>query len=108
MLLQSWDASESAYPSQPSGDAVAIAQALVAKYATEPVAPATTYTRHPGTDAACTNCDLAHTWTQDVSVLMVLCNADPGCVGFVATGYLKNSTRTMAPNPISDLYVKNV
>ena len=96
------------YPAGPEGDVFAMAQDMIGKYATVPVAPAPTYKVYKGHDAACSDCDIAHTWTTDVAQLMVLCNLDPGCVGFVSTGYLKDSVRTLAPNPISDLYVKVV
>ena len=84
-----------------------IANRLIAKYATVPTSPAPTYTVHRNADAPCTTCDIAKVWTTDIAQLQVLCNADPGCVGFVSTGYLKNSTKTFTYSAISDLYVKN-
>ena len=81
--------------------------ALIAKYASTPVAPAPTYTRHAQTDAPCTGCDILKAWSVDLAQLMVLCNKDPTCVGFTTTGYVKNSTATMAPSTLSDLWVKN-
>lgn len=105
MSAQAWGTSQADYPTMPTGDAFAIATSMIAKYATAPAAPG--YTVHRNTDAPCTNCDLAKAWTTDPAQLMVLCDADPGCVGFVSTGYLKNVTANLKPYPGADLYVKN-
>lgn len=103
--FQGWNAATNEYTPSPTGDVFLIGQTLVAKYASAPATPG--YTHHIGTDAPCTNCDLIKAWTTDLAQLMWLCDADPGCIGFVTTGYLKNSTSTMTPNPICDLYVKD-
>lgn len=102
-----WGKDNKTYPSAPVGDTMAVASSLLNKYASEPASPQPTYTMHPNSDAPCTGCDILQAWSLDVATLMVLCNADPTCVGFTSTGFVKNSTATISPYPGANLYTKN-
>mmetsp|Transcript_6869 Transcript_6869/g.21772 ORF Transcript_6869/g.21772 Transcript_6869/m.21772 type:complete len:384 (-) Transcript_6869:125-1276(-) len=87
---QQWNAATDAYPSTPSGDALAAVQRIVALYADASAADAK-FEERPNTDYP--GNDIMQAWTRDVPQLQLLCSWYDWCVGFNSNGWLKNSTQ---------------
>jgi hypothetical protein len=46
------------------------------------------------------------TWTKSIAQLQFLCDADPACVAFTTTGFLKSDTQGKVLAQGVDVYIK--
>lgn len=97
-----------AYPTTPEGDPIAIAGAVIAKYATLATPP--TYSVTPNMDAP--NNDMIEPggmWFTDIAVMQWLCSVVTECAGIVLSpdgGFLKTSVSSTSPYTGATLYTK--